>query len=211
MFLTVLSFLGVGVFAASGALAAGRKGFDLLGVLVIAAVTAIGGGTLRDLLLDRHPIFWIADVSQLWAVLIGAASVLIYTRLADPPDMSLSIADAMGLALFTISGAQIAEQRGVRWVIIIIMGTITGAAGGVLRDVLSGEVPLILRRGELYATAAIAGAVIYLLLEASGIGSVASAILGMIAVAAVRFAAIAWKLRLPVVRVPPQPTEVEHS
>src|SRR5436190_10390497 len=103
--------------------------------------------------------------------------------------MSLSIADAMGLALFTISGAQIAEQRGVRWVIIIIMGTITGAAGGVLRDVLSGEVPLILRRGELYATAAIAGAAIYLLLEASGIGGVASAILGMIAVAAVRFAA----------------------
>src|SRR5436189_3476034 len=91
----VLDLVGVAVFAASGALAAGRKGFDLLGVLVIAAVTAIGGGTIRDLLLDRHPIFWIADVSQLWAVLIGAASVLIYTRLADPPDMSLSIADAM--------------------------------------------------------------------------------------------------------------------
>ena len=207
MFLTVLSFLGVGVFAASGALAAGRKGFDLLGVLVIAAVTAIGGGTVRDLLLDRHPIFWIADVSQLWAVLIGAASVLLYARLAEPPDMALSIADAMGLALFTISGAQIAEQRGVRPIIVIIMGTITGAAGGVLRDVLSGEVPLILRRGELYATAAIAGAMIYLLLEAAGVGPTAAGVLAMIAIAALRFAAIAWKLSLPVVRVPPPEVE----
>ena len=209
MFLNVLSFLGVGVFAASGALAAGRKGFDLLGVLVIAAVTAIGGGTIRDLLLDRHPIFWIDDVSQLWAVLIGAAAVLLYARLAEPPDMSLAIADAMGLALFTISGAKLAEHQGVSPVIVIIMGTITGAAGGLLRDVLSGEVPLILRRGELYATAAIAGATIYLVLETCGIGPQAAAVLGMIAVAALRVAAIAWKLRLPVVRVPPP--EIESS
>src|SRR4051812_38214761 len=130
MFLTILSFLGVGVFAASGALAAGRKGFDLLGVLIIAAVTAIGGGAVRDLLLDRHPIFWIADISQLWAVLVGAAAALLYAHLVEPPDLSLLIADAMGLALFTISGAQIAEERGVRPIIVIIMGTITGAVGG---------------------------------------------------------------------------------
>ena len=207
MFLTVLSFLGVGVFAASGALAAGRKGFDLLGVLVIAAVTAIGGGTIRDLLLDRHPIFWIADVSQLWAVLIGATAALLYARLAEPPDMSLAIADAMGLALFTISGAQVAEQRNVPPIVVVIMGTITGAAGGVLRDVLSGEVPLILRRGELYATAAIAGAMAYLLLEAAAVGRTTAGVLGMIAVAGLRFAAIAWNLKLPVVRVDPPRTE----
>jgi uncharacterized membrane protein YeiH len=208
MFLTVLSFLGVGVFAASGALAAGRKGFDLLGVIVIAAVTAIGGGTIRDLLLDRHPIFWIADISQLWAVLVGVVATLIYLRLAEPPSTSLLIADALGLALFTISGAQTAEQRGVRPIIVVIMGTITGAAGGVLRDVLSGEVPLILRRGELYATAAVAGAAAYLLLEMLGVGRTAAAVLGMVAVAGLRFAAIAWNLRLPVVRVDP-PAEGE--
>jgi uncharacterized membrane protein YeiH len=205
MFLTVLSFLGVGVFAASGALAAGRKGFDLLGVLVIAAVTAIGGGTIRDLLLDRHPIFWIADVSQLWAVLVGAAGALIYARLVEPPDTSLLIADALGLALFTISGAQVAEERGVRPVVVLIMGTITGAMGGVLRDLLSGEVPLILRRGQLYATAAVAGAAVYQLLEMTGVGRPAAAVSGVIAVAGLRFAAIAWNLRLPVVRIDPPP------
>jgi len=206
---TVLSFVGVGVFAASGALAAGRKGFDLLGVLVIAAVTAIGGGTLRDLLLDRHPVFWIADTSQFWAVLVGAAVTLTYVRLvAEPPGTSLLIADALGLALFTISGAQLAEERSVPAVVVVIMGTFTGAAGGLLRDVLSGEIPLILRRGELYATAAIVGATAYLLLEAAGVNRTTSAVLGMIAVAALRFAAIAWNLRLPVVRVePPPPAE----
>ena len=215
MFLTVLSFLGVGIFAASGALAAGRKGFDLLGVLVIAAVTAIGGGTLRDLLLDRHPVFWIGDVSQLWAVAIGAAAALLYTRLVEPPDMSLVIADALGLALFTIIGAQIAEERGVHAVVVIIMGTITGAAGGMLRDVLSGEVPLILRRGQLYATAAIVGAAAYLLIEATGAGRMAAALIGMTAVAGLRVAAIAWNLRLPVFTVPPAPpvppTEGQNS
>jgi uncharacterized membrane protein YeiH len=203
MFLTILSFLGVAVFAASGALAAGRKGLDLLGVLVVAAAAGIGGGTIRDLLLDRHPIFWIADVSQLWAVLIGAAVALLYAHLVESPDMSLLIADAMGLALFTISGAQIAQDRGVRPIIVIIMGTITGAAGGLLRDLLSGEVPLILRRGELYATAAIAGAAVYLALERAGVGRTAAAVLGMIAIAALRIAAMAWNLRLPVVRLDP--------
>jgi len=203
MLLTILSFLGVGVFAVSGALAAVRKGFDLLGVIVIAAVTAIGGGTIRDVLLDRHPIFWIADISQLWAVLVGTTATLVYVQLREPPRLSLLIADALGLALFTISGAQVAESRGVPWIVVIIMGTITGAAGGVLRDVLSGEVPLILRRGELYATAAIAGAAVYVLAEVVSIGHVAAAIIGMIAVAGLRFAAIAWNLRLPVVYLNP--------
>jgi uncharacterized membrane protein YeiH len=203
MFLTILSFLGVAVFAASGALAAGRKGLDLLGVLVVAAAAGIGGGTIRDLLLDRHPIFWIADVSQLWAVLIGAAAALLYAHLVESPDMSLLIADAMGLALFTISGAQIAQDHGVRPVIVIIMGAITGAAGGGVRDLLCGEVPLIRRRGERYATAAIAGAAVYLALERAGVGRTAAAVLGMIAITALRIAAMAWNLRLPVVRVSP--------
>jgi uncharacterized membrane protein YeiH len=198
----VLSLVGVAVFAASGALAAGRKGFDLLGVMVIAGVTAIGGGTIRDVLLDRHPIFWIADPWQLVVILGAALLTLIYVRFRRPPWTALLIADALGLALFTISGAQVAEQRGLPGIIVVVMGTMTGSAGGVLRDILSGEVPLLLRQGELYATAAIAGVIVYLLAQAGGCAPTLAALLGMSTVAAVRFAAILWKLRLPVFRLP---------
>jgi uncharacterized membrane protein YeiH len=157
MVLYLLDLLGVAVFAVSGALAAGRKGLDMLGVIVIAVVTAVGGGTLRDLLLDRHPIFWIADPTYLVVISVSALLTLSYVRRRPPPGNSLLIADALGLALFTIMGAQIAEGAGLSPIIIVLMGTMTGVAGGVLRDVLSAEVPFILRR-DLYATAAIAGA-----------------------------------------------------
>lgn len=202
MLLYLLSLLGVGVFAVSGALAAGRKGFDLLGVVIISGVTAIGGGTIRDVLLNRHPVFWIADPLQLIVILASAALTLLYVRFRKPPRTSLLVADALGLALFTISGAQVAEQRGLPGLIVVVMGTITGSAGGVVRDILSGEVPLLLRQSELYATAAIAGATVYLLAQGSGMAPTRSALLGMATVATLRFAAILWRLRLPVFRVP---------
>src|SRR5215470_12455197 len=113
MILTLLSLLGVAVFAASGALAAGRKNFDLLGVVVIALVTAVGGGTLRDLLLDRHPIFWVKDPVHLTVIVAAAGLTLAYVRYRKPPGASLAVADALGLALFSISGARVAEARGL--------------------------------------------------------------------------------------------------
>ena len=202
MILYVLSLVGVGVFAASGALAAGRKGFDLLGVVVIAGVTAIGGGTLRDVLLDRHPIFWIADPMQLVVILAAAGLTLVWVRFRKPPWTALLVADALGLALFTISGSQVAEQRGLPGIIAVVMGTITGSAGGVLRDILSGEVPLLLRHTELYATASIVGSTVYLLARDLGLAATPAALLGMATIAALRFAAILWRLRLPVFEVP---------
>jgi len=202
MTLYLLSLLGVAVFAISGALAAGRKGFDLLGVGIISAVTAIGGGTLRDVLLDRHPIFWIADPLQLWVILAAAVLTLVYVRFRKPPWTALLVADALGLALFSISGARIAEERGLPGIIVVVMGTMTGSAGGVLRDILSGEVPILLRQSELYATASIAGITVYLLTVRAGLATTAAALLGMAVVAAIRFAAILWRLRLPVFQVP---------
>lgn len=202
MTLHLLSLLAVAVFAASGALAAGRKGLDWIGVGVIAGVTAVGGGTIRDLLLDRHPIFWIADPLQLLVIMGAAALTLLYVRFRQPPWSALLVADALGLALFSIIGAQIAEQQGHPGIVAVLMGTITGSAGGVLRDILTGEVPLLLRNAEvLYATAAIAGITVYLLAKAGGVPPVPSALLGMVTVAAIRFAAIFWKLRLPVFRL----------
>src|SRR3984957_8875722 len=206
MVLFILSMLGVAVFAASGALAAGRKNFDLLGVVVIALVTAVGGGTLRDLLLDRHPIFWVKDPTHLMVILVAAALTLAYVRFRKPPLASLAVADALGLALFSISGAQVAEDKGLPALTVIVMGTVTGAAGGVLRDVLTGEVPLLFRQTELYATASIAGVALYLVLQEVGVGPEPASYLGMGVVAGLRFAAIRWRLRLPVFRVPEEET-----
>ena len=197
--LYLLDLLGVAVFAASGALAAGRKRMDVLGAVVIAAVTAIGGGTIRDLLLDRHPVFWMSDPTYLIVILAAALLTLIYVRFRRPPDNSLAVADAFGLALFTIGGAQIAERAGMPPLIVTVLATMTGVAGGVLRDVLSAEVPVILRRGNIYATASIAGAATYLLVKALGLGEPTAAVIGMAVVVLLRLAAILWGLQLPVV------------
>jgi uncharacterized membrane protein YeiH len=196
--LYVIQLAGAAVFAMSGALSAGRRRMDVLGVVVIAIVTAIGGGTIRDLLLDRHPVFWIDDPSHLVVSIAAAALTIVYSRFRRPPTHSLAIADALGLALFTIMGAQIAERTLANPIIIVLMGTMTGVAGGVIRDVLSAEIPLIFRKGELYATAAIAGAILYLVLEAAGVSRQAAALMGMTAITALRLAAILWGLHLPV-------------
>lgn len=198
--LYILDLCGVAVFAASGALAAGRKSLDLLGVFVIAVVTAIGGGTLRDLLLDRHPIFWIADPRYLVVISAAALGTLAYVRLRRPPQRSLLLADALGLGLFTVLGARVAAGAGLHWLIVVLMGTITGVAGGMLRDVLSAEVPLILRR-DLYATAAIAGAGSYLLVLRTGAAEGWALLAGIAVVLLLRIAAIFRGWSLPVFRL----------
>src|SRR5918994_4231161 len=168
MALYLLDLFGVAVFAISGALTAGRKSMDLFGVVVVAVITAIGGGTVRDVLLNDHPVFWIEDPTYLIVILAAAAATLLYARFRRPPRASLLVADAFGLAVFTFIGAQTAYAAGVSDLIVVLMGTITGVAGGVMRDVLCAEVPLILRR-EVYATAAIAGAATYVLLRELGL------------------------------------------
>lgn len=202
MLLYVFDLMGVAVFAVSGALAACRKGLDLFGVLVIAAITAVGGGTLRDLLLDRHPIFWMLDPTYLTVTCAAALLTLVYVRRRPAPGRALLIADALGLALFAVSGARIAEASGLAPIIVILLGTMTGVAGGVLRDVLSAEIPLILRR-DIYATAAIAGISVYLLLQALGVPRPAAGAVGMVSVVVLRLLAILRGLGLPVVRPPP--------
>ena len=201
MILYWLDLFGVAVFAVSGALTAGRAGLDLLGVLVIASFTAIGGGTVRDLLLNRHPIFWIRDPTYLGVIGMTAFLTVVYVRFFPPPGDALLIADALGLAVFAMSGAQIAESERLSPIIVVLMGTMTGAAGGVLRDVLSDRVPLLLQR-DIYATAAIVGITLYLVLQALGTPRRAAFWVGLVAIAALRLVSIAWGLQLPVFRVP---------
>lgn len=201
MILYILDLVGVAVFAISGVLAVRDRGLDLLGISVIAAITAIGGGTLRDLLLDRYPIFWLTDIWYLTVITGSALLTVAYTRVRPPPGKALLVADAMGLALFALSGAQVAEAAQYPAIIVVLMGTITGAAGGVLRDIITAQVPLILRR-DIYATAAIVGITLYLLLQLFGIQRPIAFGAGMATVFILRLIAIRWSLQLPVFRVP---------
>lgn len=205
MILYIFDLFGVAVFAISGALAAGRKSLDLLGVFVIAGVTAIGGGTIRDLLLDRHPIFWMEDTTYLFVIIAAALFTLLYARTHPTPGRALLLADATGLAVFTIIGARIAEEAGMPPILVVFMGTLTGVAGGAMRDVLCGEVPLILRR-DIYATASITGGALYLLVQWIGFSPLVAALAGIGAVALLRVLAIFAGLRLPVFRLPEKPS-----
>ena len=197
----LLDLIGIGVFAVSGALAAGRKRLDLLGVFVLASVTAIGGGTIRDLLLDRHPVFWLTDGTYLGVIVLAVAVTFAYVRWRRPPLASLLVADALGLALFSIAGARIAQNAGLPAVTVIVLGTVTGVGGGVIRDVLSAEIPFVLRRGNLYASTVILGIAAYLALEAVGVVRQTAGLTGMVLIAVVRLAAIRWELELPVFTV----------
>jgi uncharacterized membrane protein YeiH len=201
MLLYILDLFGVAVFAASGALAGVAAQLDLLGVLVLASITAVGGGTLRDVLLSRHPIFWIKDSGPIYTIILATTVTLVWVHFLPIPMDALLIADALGLALFAISGAQVAEKAGCRALVIVLMGTLTGAGGGVLRDLLSAKVPLILRQ-DIYASAAIAGIVVYLLLRAARVPTAGAFAGGFVTVASTRLAAIAFELRLPVFSLP---------
>jgi uncharacterized membrane protein YeiH len=193
----VFDLLGVAVFAISGALAAGRRRLDLLGVVALAAVTAVGGGTIRDVLLARHPIFWLADSWYVIVIIVASLATVLYVRWVGVPGAALEVADALGLALFSVAGARIADASGLPAVSCVLLGTVTGAAGGAIRDVLTAQVPLVLQRGSLYATAAIAGTSLYMILARVGFERRTAAMIGMAVVAVVRLSAIWWELQLP--------------
>ncbi|MEC5385889.1 trimeric intracellular cation channel family protein [Uliginosibacterium sp. H3] len=195
--LYVLDLIGCAVFAVSGALAAGRAGLDFFGVMVIATITAIGGGSVRDVLMNRHPIFWIRDPRYLYLTCVTGLLTVLWVQYLPIPAQSLLIADALGLALFAICGAQLAEAAGYRSIIVVLMGTLTGTAGGVIRDVLSAHVPLLLRK-DVYASAAIAGICVYLLLKAMRVPEAWAFVAGFVVVAAMRLLALAHGWQLPV-------------
>lgn len=196
MILYLLDLIGVAVFAISGVLAASHAGLDLLGGFALAALTAIGGGTLRDVLLNRHPIFWIRDVRYLLVILVTATLTMAYLLFFPPPGNGLLMADALGLALFAISGAQIAEAENHPSLIVILMGAMTGTAGGMLRDVMSARVPLIFQQ-DLYATAAIAGIVVYLMLQKLRVPRAAAICAGVLVILGMRLAAVVLGWHLP--------------
>ncbi|MBU3055831.1 trimeric intracellular cation channel family protein [Pseudomonas indica] len=188
---------GVAVFAITGALMAGRKSMDLFGVLVIAIVTALGGGTLRDLILDNHPVSWIRDDTYILVASLAAVGTVVWVRLTRPiHETGLLVADAFGLAVFTVIGTEVALQHQVPLSTAVIMGVMTGVAGGVMRDVICNEIPLIFHK-EIYATACILGSLVFIALRELGTPHWLDTGIAMLVVLFTRLAAIRWHLSLP--------------
>jgi uncharacterized membrane protein YeiH len=185
----------VAVTATTGVLEAGRKPIDLFGVVLVALTAALGGGTIRDVLLDRKA-FWLADQTYLFAALFAGLATFAVVRVVRLPANLFLIPDAIGLALFTVIGTGIALDAGVAWFPATFLGVVTGVLGGVLRDMLCNEVPLVFA-GELYGTAAWAGALAFVGLLALGTAAAPSGFVAMAAIIAIRLAALRWRLTLP--------------
>jgi uncharacterized membrane protein YeiH len=200
-FITVLDIMGVIVFAASGALVASRKEMDLIGFGLMACLTGVGGGTLRDVLLDR-PVFWIADPLAIWISLTIAVLLFFTAHLVQRRYPVLLWADAVGIALYGVMGAELAGQTGAGPLVAVVMGMMTATFGGLLRDVLCGETPLILRK-EVYATAAALAATTHVGLSLIGVSFEISAVAGIAAGFTLRALGIAKGLSLPTYKARP--------
>jgi uncharacterized membrane protein YeiH len=199
-----IELAAVGGCAVSGVLAASGKQVDLFGATVLAVVTAFGGGTLRDLMLGETPVFWLRDPRYLQVTLAAALFTFFAARVIRFPEKLLQIADAAGLALFTIIGARKAMGymaslgQPAAPILIVCLGVVTGVAGGALRDILMREIPLVFRREiYLYATAATVGATLFTWLHGMGWTDSRAGGAGIVTILLLRLVAIRWRLSLP--------------
>lgn len=194
-FVGVLEFAGTVAFAISGVRLAAAKEFDWFGALVVGFVTAIGGGTVRDLLLDVTP-FWMLNPIYLICSLIGLLIVIIFSKKLVRLDTPFFIFDTIGLALFVVVGVEKTIQLHFPFWVAIVMGTITGVLGGVLRDVFINEIPLVFRK-EIYALACVFGGFVYWLCYRLGLSNVVCQIVTSIAIFIVRVLAVKFQWGLP--------------
>ncbi len=191
-----LNWFGLIIFAITGALVASRKQMDLIGFVLLATVTGIGGGTLRDLVLDVGPVFWVKEPAY---IAVCAAVAVIMFFLAHIPQSRLTFVlwlDAVGLALFAVTGAEYALSTGAGNLIAITMGVITATFGGIFRDLLGGEEPII-RRPEVYVTAAVFGSVLFVLGTTLGLPATWAMVIGFVGAFTLRAIALHLKLALP--------------
>ena len=195
-FLYPLELLGTFFFAISGALAIQENHDDLFGAGFMGFVTAIGGGTLRDIMLGSYPLVWIGDIHFLYAIFAGVIIAYIFFRSLLRLKRTFLFFDTLGISFFTILGVEKALSLGVRPEIAAIMGMFTAIMGGVIRDVLTNETPVLFRK-EIYATACLAGAILYLILFKAGLDRNVNLLLSIVVIFVIRFLAVKYKLVLP--------------
>ncbi len=202
----VLDYASVLVFALTGALVASRQQLDVVGFIFIAALTAVGGGTLRDLMLGRDPVFWVGRPE--FIVLIAAAAILVFftAHLLESRYRALLWLDACALSVAVPAGVAVTLAQGHGPVIVLIMGVVTGSFGGLMRDVVCNEVPLVLKQGELYLSCAFAGAGAALVMGAFGLTGLPALIACGALTFSLRAGSLRWGWKLPVYKARPPRT-----
>ncbi|MCT4562327.1 MAG: trimeric intracellular cation channel family protein [Crocinitomicaceae bacterium] len=192
-----VDLFGTCVFAISGVLTAIHKKFDLVGSLIIGFVTAIGGGTIRDVLIGRFPVGWLNDRYYFLAVIIGFMVAYLFKNEVMKLKRSMFLFDTIGIGLFTILGIEISMNQGLNYEISIVLGVISACFGGIIRDVLTNEIPLIFRK-EIYASACFLGGLIYLVSRELHLPQNANILLSILTVSLIRYFSIryAWSLQI---------------
>ncbi|WP_201534705.1 trimeric intracellular cation channel family protein [Psychrobacter immobilis] len=198
--LYLLDMIGVIACAIAGTLLAQHKGFDIAGCILVSMVNAIGGGTLRDMALDRHPLFWMTDLNYVIVITMTSLILQIFFHLYHKIDNALKLFDAIGLAAFSVIGFKIALTQDMSPVIAIMMGVWTAIIGGMLRDIICNEIPLVLQR-EIYISASIAGSVTYLLLDSLGVNAGLNEFIMLGVIFAIRMLALRFDWHLPSIRL----------
>lgn len=194
-FINIIDYIGTFAFAISGIRLAAAKNFDWFGAYVVGFVTAVGGGTLRDVMLDVTP-FWMEHVSYVVITALALLFVIIFRKYVVRLDNTFFIFDAVGIALFTVVGVEKSMAAGYPMWVNVIMGTMTGAAGGMFRDIFINEVPLIFRK-DIYAMACLAGGIVYYICYWIGFPSVVTQIIAAVSVFLIRVLSVHYKISLP--------------
>ncbi|HZY18997.1 MAG TPA: trimeric intracellular cation channel family protein [Ramlibacter sp.] len=199
LLLTLVEAAATLAFALSGLLEAARKRLDAVGVCLVAGLAAFGGGTLRDVLLDRRPFFWVSHSEWLWALLAVCAGAMLFLRAHHfaPTERAMQWPDALGLGLFSASGTQLALAEGLPGIVAVLMGVITATFGGVLRDIVCNEVPTALRDHRPYAICAFAGSWALVLAQHAGMAAVPALVLGAACATGLRVLALLTGYTLP--------------
>jgi uncharacterized membrane protein YeiH len=195
----VIDILGTFAFAVSGALVALDKKFDMFGVLIIAFVTAVGGGMLRDVLIDAHPINWIGNLDYLYTIFIAVVFTFLFKSKIAYLSKTMFLFDTIGISVFTLLGLEKGLSFNLHPIIALIMGVISAVFGGVLRDVLTNKVPLIFEK-EIYASACLAGGIIYLILNYFKVEENINFIISAAVVVIIRAIVVRFHLELPKIK-----------
>jgi len=191
-----IDIAGTFAFAISGALVAIRKKFDVFGVIIIAFVTAVGGGMTRDVLINAHPINWIGDINYIWTILIAVAATFLFRSKIAPLRRTMFLFDTIGISVFTLLGVQKGINFNLHPFVALVMGMSSAVMGGVIRDVLTNEIPLIFHR-EIYASACLSGGIVYLLLYPLNMNEDVLFVISAGIIILVRTIAVQYKLELP--------------